>query len=1228
MRMLSRLALLVLASAFSIGSAHGQALEQNTNRPGNNIANFRAPTVEACQANCQRNDKCMAFTYVKAAKWCWLKYTPGKTVADAACTSGVMRQRLDEAKKRLTQESVRLGTTRRTGPGGPPPKPQFQLNTSFKGNDFQNLPAKHPLLCMIACHKNPRCKAFTFVKTSNTCFLKDAVPAAVKDPNCVSGQVQRAVTSVAVPKAIQGPLKTAVAAGGTSPAPGGTEKAPAPKPEEKKDEAKTEPKPEEKKDEAKTEPKPEEKKDEAKTEPKPEEKKDEAKTEPKPEEKKDEAKTEPKPEEKKDEAKTEPKPEEKKDEAKTDASGVTDLNKIMEDHIAGFAAPKDKIWKAGWALYKQGPEVFEKLGAPADSKQALGKALTKLKMAIENVTKFIQKAKTLIRSALAPKDEARTENLKKLLQEGAKDSLPKALAEESETVKAMGSLDDLSLAAGDSDAGKAWSKTFDEIKEELPKIARIGEAYIRAGLTVLLPEDKTEYASATEAYKKWILYAKKGLDDVVKLVASVSQGKTGEKPAQASSGGDLDKILEDHIVGFRAPKDKIWKAGWALFKQGPEVFEKIGAPADAKQGLAKALTKLKMAIENIAKFMQKAKSLIRAAVAPKDAAGNEHLKKLLAGGAKEAVPKALAEESESVKAMGNLGELSLAAGDSDAAKAWSQTFDEIKGELPKVAQIGEAYIRAGLTVVLPKDKEEYASAAEAYKKWILYAKKGLEEVVNLVASVQGKTGTKPASSGAAKGDVDLGKVLEDHITGFRAPKDKIWKAGWALFKQGPEVFEQIGAPANAKQGLAKALTKLKLAIENIAKFMQKAKSLIRAALAPKDAAGNEHLKKVLAGGAKEAVPKALAEESESVKAMGNLDELSLAAGDSDAAKSWSDTFNEIKGELPKIAQIGEAYIRAGLSVVLPKDKEEYASAADAYKKWILYAKKGLEEVVKLVASVAGKTGQKPASSGAAKGDSDLAKILEDHIAGFRAPKDKIWKAGWALFKQGPEVFEQIGAPANAKQGLAKALTKLKMAIENIAKFMQKAKSLIRAAVAPKDAAGNEHLKKLLAGGAKEAVPKALAEESESVKAMGNLDELSLAAGDSDAAKSWSQTFDEIKGELPKVAQIGEAYIRAGLTVVLPKDKEEYASAGEAYKKWILYAKKGLEEVVKLVAGAQGKGGEKAPPEEKKEGTPAEEPKPEESVQQPKQQPNTPRKAPPPPPEVDKEEPPQEGGGGR
>ena len=63
----------------------------------------------------------------------------------------------------------------------------FERNSDRFGSDYFNLDAKSAEDCSFECQKENRCRAWSYVKSTGRCFLKDPAPAAKKNTCCTSG---------------------------------------------------------------------------------------------------------------------------------------------------------------------------------------------------------------------------------------------------------------------------------------------------------------------------------------------------------------------------------------------------------------------------------------------------------------------------------------------------------------------------------------------------------------------------------------------------------------------------------------------------------------------------------------------------------------------------------------------------------------------------------------------------------------------------------------------------------------------------------------------------------------------------------------------------------------------------------------------------------------------------------------------------------------------------------
>jgi hypothetical protein len=143
-----------------------------TNLPGNDYANFEAPSAFVCRNTCGGESRCQAYTWVKPGIQgpngrCWLKHTLPTIVKDACCNSG---PRNFIAKSDLRAED----------------------KIDRPGSDFKNFEIDNWKTCETACAGDNICSSWTYVRPGvqgprGRCWLKNAVARPRPDLNTVSG---------------------------------------------------------------------------------------------------------------------------------------------------------------------------------------------------------------------------------------------------------------------------------------------------------------------------------------------------------------------------------------------------------------------------------------------------------------------------------------------------------------------------------------------------------------------------------------------------------------------------------------------------------------------------------------------------------------------------------------------------------------------------------------------------------------------------------------------------------------------------------------------------------------------------------------------------------------------------------------------------------------------------------------------------------------------------------
>jgi len=134
---------------------------------------------------------------------CWLKSSVPAAVANEGVVSGYVETAVSavpQAGGPASTQPTKQGTSG-SRPGlalKQAPQPTIILEPGFNrpGGDYQafNVAGGYED-CRAACAKDSRCKSFTWVKAgvvgpSAACWLKETVPAAVPNPDAVSGVVK------------------------------------------------------------------------------------------------------------------------------------------------------------------------------------------------------------------------------------------------------------------------------------------------------------------------------------------------------------------------------------------------------------------------------------------------------------------------------------------------------------------------------------------------------------------------------------------------------------------------------------------------------------------------------------------------------------------------------------------------------------------------------------------------------------------------------------------------------------------------------------------------------------------------------------------------------------------------------------------------------------------------------------------------------------------------------
>ncbi len=146
--------------------------ERGYDRKGDDYTSFRARGVSDCKRSCAREDRCRAYTFDTRNDVCYLKSRINSKKSDSRMVTGYkVDEGVDDGggyggRDRLTEEP---GYDRR-------------------GADFRRFDAYSVSRCKSACAQDDRCRAYTFDRRDNRCYLKDEVRPAERDRDMVTGR--------------------------------------------------------------------------------------------------------------------------------------------------------------------------------------------------------------------------------------------------------------------------------------------------------------------------------------------------------------------------------------------------------------------------------------------------------------------------------------------------------------------------------------------------------------------------------------------------------------------------------------------------------------------------------------------------------------------------------------------------------------------------------------------------------------------------------------------------------------------------------------------------------------------------------------------------------------------------------------------------------------------------------------------------------------------------------
>lgn len=142
--------------------------EEGQDRRGNDYTSFRARDLEDCQRSCRQEDRCQAYTFIRSSRECFLKDRVNNPQRNGGAVTGYKTDRPfpdGDGGRGLTEEA---GQDRR-------------------GSDYDSFRVRDLSDCQRECRQDDRCRAYTFIRSSRECFLKDRVNSAQRNGDAVTG---------------------------------------------------------------------------------------------------------------------------------------------------------------------------------------------------------------------------------------------------------------------------------------------------------------------------------------------------------------------------------------------------------------------------------------------------------------------------------------------------------------------------------------------------------------------------------------------------------------------------------------------------------------------------------------------------------------------------------------------------------------------------------------------------------------------------------------------------------------------------------------------------------------------------------------------------------------------------------------------------------------------------------------------------------------------------------
>ena len=154
----------------------GVTLERHSDRKGSDYRNLETHNAKACARECSRESRCLAFAYWTDKHRCWLKDRVPPRTDYGPSVSGVKRDYNDGGRDDY-----------RDHPPAYPRDMDIEAHTDRMGSDYHHETLPHAADCANLCDRQHRCRAFSYNKDQQLCWLKDRIPHAKRDQVSVSG---------------------------------------------------------------------------------------------------------------------------------------------------------------------------------------------------------------------------------------------------------------------------------------------------------------------------------------------------------------------------------------------------------------------------------------------------------------------------------------------------------------------------------------------------------------------------------------------------------------------------------------------------------------------------------------------------------------------------------------------------------------------------------------------------------------------------------------------------------------------------------------------------------------------------------------------------------------------------------------------------------------------------------------------------------------------------------